>query len=181
MDKLVSNYANALLTLSDANNTLNQDLRQAVLVRDILDSTEIEEFLIDSEIPNNAKNELFRKNFENKLDDKLMGFLYLMVQNNRERLIIPVLSEFILQINTRLGKAEARVVSAKPLSEAQLESIRLALTKKTDLQIEIHNSIDPEVLGGFSVLVNGKVFDSTIRTELNKMTKKLKRGDYRGS
>ena len=102
MDKLVNNYPGALITLSEANNTLEQDLRQAVLVRDILDSTEIEDFLVNPEIPNDAKNELFRKNFEKKLDDKLMGFLYLMVQNSRERLIISVLTGFIHQINTRL-------------------------------------------------------------------------------
>ncbi len=50
------------------------------------------------------------------------------------------------------------------------------LAKKTSLQVEIYASVDPELIGGFYVLIDGNIFDGTVRTELEKMKESLKRG-----
>ncbi|NLL89022.1 MAG: ATP synthase F1 subunit delta [Firmicutes bacterium] len=89
---------------------------------------------------------------------------------------MPVLTEYIGRLNRRLGKIEARVVSAKPLTDQQVDRIRNVLAKKTSLQVEIYASVDPELIGGFYVLIDGNIFDGTVRTELEKMKESLKRG-----
>lgn len=135
-------------------------------------------FFTHPHIPDSAKQQLFHNAFSEDLSKHLRGFLYLMVRKNRETLIVPTLTEYIDRINRRLGKMEAKVVSAKALTEKQIESIRSILSKKIDMQVEVKATVDPDVIGGFYVLVGGRVFDGTVRSELNILRERLKRGSY---
>ena len=178
MAKLNERYANALLELSDGNGSLEEDLKQTTLVRDLLKSEDRQVFLTHPNITNSAKHELFESAFSGKISKHLMGFLFLMVQKNRESLIVPALSEYINRANHRLGRIEARVVSAKPLNQDQIESIQILLAKQTNMDVEIKHENDPDLIGGFYILVDGKIFDGTVRTKLNVMKDRLKRGGY---
>ena len=181
MVQLVNRYSNAMLTLLKEHDDIEASLEQARLIRDILDHQEIKAFLEDPNIPNVEKKGLIKQNFEGKLDDHLMGFLDLMIKKSREALIIPVLTDLIQLLNKELGHIEAYVTTAKPLTEAEEDALYRVLSNKLGTDIQIKNSVDPQVLGGFSVLVDGQIFDSTVRSELNRMTERLKRGDYRDS
>lgn len=178
MAKLKDRYANALMELSEEKGTLEKDLEEAILVRDTLKSEDVQAFLVHPHIPDMAKKDLFQKVFSGKISNHLMGFLNLMVRKNRESLIVPTLTEYIECTNRRLGKIQAKVVSAKALREEQIESIRNILSKKLGMQVDIETKVDPDVLGGFYVLVDGRIFDRTIRSQLNNMKQSLKRGSY---
>lgn len=176
MAKLKESYANALLELSEEKGTLEKDLAQAVWVIETINKQDVQFFLEHPHVSDSAKHEFFNNVFSDKLSKNLMGFLYLMVRNNRESLIIPVLSEFADRVNKRLGKVTAKVVSAKPLTEKQIESVRTLLSMKLSKEVEIKADVDPDVIGGFYILVDGRIFDRTVRTDLNNMTERLKRG-----
>lgn len=178
MAKLKERYANALLELSEESGTIGKDIEQAVLIRDALKNADVQAFLMNPRVPDSSKQELFHNFFSEKLSKHLMGFLYLMIRKNRESLIVPSLTEYIERSNRRLGKIVAKVVSAKPLTEKQMESIRIILSKKINMQVEINATVDPDVIGGFYVLVDGRIFDRTVRTELNILRERLKRGGY---
>lgn len=178
MAKLKDRYADALFELSEENDSLQEDLEQAILIRDSLGVQDIQGFLQHPNISNSEKNELFRNAFSDKISKHLMGFLYLTVGKNREKLIIPVLEEYIYRINRYFGRIDAKIVSAKALTEKQIESIHKLLAKQTDMQIEIQAKVDPDVIGGFYVLVDGHIFDGTVRSKLKTMTEDLKRGSY---
>lgn len=178
MAKLENRYAQALLELSEEAGNLEKDLEQALLVRDTLDPQDVQSFLKHPHIPDSAKHELLQNAFSGQLTDHLMGFLYLMIRKNRETMIVPALTEFIVETNRRLGRIQARVVSAKQLTAQEIESIRTVLTKQTKMEIEIQAVVDPDVIGGFYILVDGRVFDGTVRNELNMMKERLKRGGF---
>lgn len=178
MANLKERYANALLELSEEGGALEKDLEQVVLVRDALEEADVQAFLLHPHIPDSAKHQLFQETFSGKLAKHLMGFLYLMVRKNRESLIVPALTEYINCTNRRLGKIEAKVVSAKALTDKQIESIRTALSKKTGKQIKVKATVDPDVIAGFYIIVDGRIFDGTVRSKLNIMRESLKRGRY---
>lgn len=178
MAKLKDRYAKALLELSEESGNLEKNLDQAILVRDTLKDADVQAFLAHPHIPDPAKHELFHKAFIDKIDKHLMGFLYLMVRKNRETLIIPVLREYIDRTNRSLGRIEAKIVSAKALTEKQIESIRIVLSKQINMQVKVDAKVDPDVIGGLYILVDGRIFDGTVRSELNNMRERLKRGSY---
>ncbi|HHU82606.1 MAG TPA: ATP synthase F1 subunit delta [Firmicutes bacterium] len=178
MAKLRERYANALLALSEENGTLAEDLQQAILIRDTLKKVDLQSFLLHPQVPDATKEQFFRNTFAGSLSGRLLGFLSLMVRKNREVLILPVLAEYIDLANRRLGIIEAKVVSAVTLTEKQREAIRTVLTKKTGMQVELKAEVDPGVLGGFYILIAGRIFDRTVRSDLHLLRDRLKRGGY---
>ncbi|MGI6577385.1 MAG: ATP synthase F1 subunit delta [Eubacteriales bacterium] len=178
MATLKDHYADELFEISKENCTLERDLEQAILVRDMLSSNEVQSFLMRQHVPDSSKRQLFHKAFSDKISWHLMGFLYRMVRDKRESLIVPVLTRYIGRINRQFGKMEAEVVSAKELSRQQIEAIRKALEKKTDFHVELKAKIDPDVIGGFYVILDGRIFDGTVRDELKNMKASLKRGAF---
>lgn len=171
-------YAKTLLELSEEEGNLERDLEQVILVRDALKEAEVKAFLLHPNVPDSDKYQLFQETFSGKITENLMGFLCLMVRKNRESLIVPALTDYIRSTNRRLGKMEAKVVSAKALTEKQIESIRTVLSKKTGMEIKVKAIVDPDVIGGFYIIVDGRIFDGTVRSQLNIMRKSLKRGRY---
>lgn len=176
MAKLKEEYIHTLLERSEAKGTLEEDLKQAIWIREALKDTEVQDFLLHPQVSDAAKYQLFQDAFSKKIADHLMDFLYLTVQKNSESLILPVLTEYIGYINRHTGKVDAKIVSAKKLTEQQVESIRAVLSRKLDNKIQIKTAVDPDVIGGFYILVDGHIFDGTLRSELNLMKDQLKKG-----
>jgi F-type H+-transporting ATPase subunit delta len=178
MARLRQRYANALLEISTEKETLEKDLEQIVLIRDLLSQKEVKAFLTHPHIPNQAKYQLFQKAFSDVISHHIMAFLYLCVRKNRELLIVPALNEYISKANSLLGRVEARIVSSKELSQKQIESVRNILTDKLNKQVEVEAGTDPDVIAGFYVLADGKIFDGTLKSQMNNLKERLKRGDF---
>lgn len=181
MAKLENRYANALLELSEERGSLETDLEQALFIRDTLDSDDILAFLTHPHIPKSDKYTLFHESFSGKVGGDFLGFLHLMVRKNRASLILAVLAEYIDHANRRLGRIEAKIVSARALTEAQIEAIRAIMAKNLNMQVRIRAAVDPDVIGGFYILADGHIFDATVRSELNKMKERLKKGGHYAS
>lgn len=96
------------------------------------------------------------------------------LEDPKVQVFLTELTEYIDRGNSQLGNVEAKVVSAKELTEKQIESIRSILSKQFDMTVEIKVSVDPELIGGFYVLANGHIFDGTVKSDLNNMKRMLK-------
>jgi F-type H+-transporting ATPase subunit delta len=95
-----------------------------------------------------------------------MGFLHLAVSKNREKIIIPVLNDFIDMANNHIRKTTATVVSAVPLREEQVSALANLLSRKLNKQVDIVQRIDPSVIGGIYINVDGYYIDKTIKSRL---------------
>lgn len=176
MAKIKNQYATALFELSQEANTLEEDLNYAIWIRDSLNDNYIKLFLGKPGISKSVKIQLLQDAFADKVSKHIMGLLHLMIHKNREEYIVPTLATFIEIVDMYFGRIKARIVSAKPLSKAQIDTINSVLNKKTNMQVEIQTEIDPDVIGGFYILVDGKIFDNTVRTSLNNMKKNINKG-----
>lgn len=148
-------------------------MNYAIWIRDSLNDNYIKLFLGKPGISKSVKIQLLQDAFADKVSKHIMGLLHLMIHKNREEYIVPTLATFIEIVDMYFGRIKARIVSAKPLSKAQIDTINSVLNKKTNMLVEIQTEIDPDVIGGFYILVDGKIFDNTVRTSLNNMKKIL--------
>ncbi|HWQ38965.1 MAG TPA: F0F1 ATP synthase subunit delta [Burkholderiales bacterium] len=71
------------------------------------------------------------------------------------------------------GVVEARISSAFPLDDGQLEQIVRLLSRRYQKQISPTVSIDPELIGGVRIQVGDKVWDASVRGKLQKMAAAL--------
>lgn len=176
MASLKKRYADALLELSKENGRLEKDLEEVIFLRDILEDADVQDYLVHPHILDSEKKEFFQKAFSDRISDNLMGFLYIVIDNNREFLIEPALTQYIEVANKSLGKIEAKVVSAKAFTDKQIDTIGIQLSKLTDMEISLKATVDPDLIAGFYVLIDGHIYDGSLRNKLNNMKESLKRG-----
>ncbi|HHU23381.1 MAG TPA: ATP synthase F1 subunit delta [Clostridiales bacterium] len=176
MAELKYRYASALFKLAMEKGTLEEQMQQAAFVVDVLETDKCEDFLLHPHIPNSAKCELLSSLFAGKISEDLMGFLYLAVNKSREAIILPALASFMDMVEKHSGKAAACVVSAAPLGEEQVLALGRLLTRKLGREVEIQIQVDPALIGGFYVHVEGRLIDQTVRARLTNMKESLKRG-----
>ncbi len=177
MAKLTNRYAEALLELSREKGSFERDLKQAALLKESISDPQTKAFLTYPNVPDREKLSVLQTAASDDAPEHLKGFLRLMVEKSRESLILPILEEYIELLSRSTGRLKAKLVSAKELSEKQRELIRNLLSSKTNRQVELECSVDPDVLGGFYILADGRVFDCTVRTELIRMKEYLKKGN----
>lgn len=71
---------------------------------------------------------------------------------------------------------EAELVAAAPLDDAQLEGLRRAVRTATGRDVEFKTAVDPRVLGGVRLTMDGRVYDGTVRAQLAALRARLAAG-----
>ena len=110
-----------------------------------------------------------------KFETTTANFLGLLAQNHRARDLPAVIAGFEARYAKHTGVVPAEVVSAQPLTAAQLKSVTTALTQALGKTPEISARVDAGLLGGLKVKVGSKLFDASLKTRLDQLKYSLKR------
>lgn len=175
MAKLRHRYARELFGISQETASFEEDLQDANLIKEILDDKDIQLFLINPHIPKEDKHTLLQNSLSGSISNNILNFIRKIIENRRETLILSVLNEYIKMVNIEIGRLHGQIVSATEISETQLEQIQTILSDKTEMKVTLNPVVDPEVIGGFYIHIDGFIFDRTIRNELSILTRQLKR------
>lgn len=168
-------YATALFDISQESGLLNDYLEQAQLVRNNIASKDAQQILTHPRISSEEKFSFLKNAFGENIHTDLLGFMRLVVSKNRVAFLLPALDKLIEMIKTHKRQTTARVVSAVPLTDAQAAHLTATLAKKTGKQVEITVIVDPSVVAGISIHVDGFFLDRTVRTMIRDMKESLKK------
>ena len=78
-----------------------------------------------------------------------------------------------MRYNEAYGIAEAQVVSASELDEAQQAALKAKLEELSGKQVVLHLNVDASLIGGLRVDLEGRRYDNSIRTRLDRMRRSL--------
>jgi F-type H+-transporting ATPase subunit delta len=173
---LAKRYAEALVEIGKERNALEQYGNDLEAINQTMqESRDFQEVLISPVFPKEDK-----KNISGSILDKMgidfmvKNFINLLIDKKRiDQLpgIIQAYAEAVDEIN---GVTRGRVISAKPLSESELGEITQALSAISGSQVIVTAQVDGSLIGGLVAKVGDKVFDGTIRTQLNQLKESLK-------
>jgi len=169
-------YANALFELSDEHGLLSDYLEQAQFLRSALKGEEALKILTHPRISADEKYAFLQKAFGGVVHSDLFNFMKLTVSKNREAYIVPALEKLIHMIRDRNNQTTARIVSASPLSDGQAANLAAVLSAKLGKQVDLTVLIDPSVIAGLSIQVDGYLMDRTVKTMLKNMKETVRRG-----
>ena len=108
-----------------------------------------------------------------KLSDAVRNFLLLLVTNRRLGALGEIVRAFEREKDERLGIVSAETTTAVPLSAAELKRLREALETMTGRTVKITRSVDPALLGGARTRIGSRVYDGTLRRNLEALREKL--------
>ncbi|MCL2767708.1 MAG: ATP synthase F1 subunit delta [Synergistaceae bacterium] len=176
MAELSIRYANALFELSTENGILKESIEQAIFLRTELQNDECKRIVAHPRISTANKCEFFSNAFSGAINEHLLGFLYLVTARNRENFLIPALTAFIDMGNNYFRKTTAKITSATELDEGQISALKELLSKKLNKHVDISLKVDPSVIGGLYIFVDGYFIDRTIKKRLYDMKISVRRG-----
>lgn len=101
------------------------------------------------------------------------NLLLLLIEKKRSALLPEIAAVFAKELDDKMGRLRARILSAKPLSEHELEDIVGALKRRYQKTIVPEVAVDESVLMGLKAEVGGQVFDATLSTMLSRFKRKL--------
>ena len=101
-------------------------------------------------------------------------FLGVLAENRRLGELGRVIRAFRDIAAAQRGEVSAEVISAHPLSEDQISSLKKKLTAREGRTVKLTSSVDPDMLGGLIVTIGSKRIDGSIRTRLNALTQAMK-------
>ena len=176
MERLSVLYASALFDLAKERGDIDGFLAQAKLVYESLQDADCQRILVHPHITETEKRDFFTKAFAESISSDLLGFLFLVADKNREVFLIPALSAVIEKIEHYNNKITAKVFFASELSDDQLAAMKDMLCRKLSKTVEISLKIDPSVIGGPYIFVDGFYLDWTVRKRLRDLTVYMKEG-----
>lgn len=104
---------------------------------------------------------------------RLQGMVLTLVEHGRVALLPDVLRMAQRLITAQGGELDATVVSAKPLSDAEKQSVAAALTAKAGKTVTIATSVDESLIGGMVVRVGSLQIDDSVKTKLERLRRDL--------
>lgn len=116
-----------------------------------------------------ARKEALGKIFEGRICDELLNFLFVLTDKRRTFHFQRIVRRYRDFYNEAHGYYEGEVYTSFELDErriAKLEEETGALLKEN---IKLKNIVDPAVVGGFKIMVKGKIIDASLQNKLKKL------------
>ncbi len=103
------------------------------------------------------------------------NFIGAVAANGRARELVAMATAFLAELASRRGETTATVTSAVPLSPQQLQQLNDSLRAVLGgAKVSIDARVEPEILGGLVVKVGSRLFDSSIRSKLQRLQLAMK-------
>jgi F-type H+-transporting ATPase subunit delta len=127
-------------------------------------------------VPLTKKRKIIDLLMKGKVDEMMLAFIRILITKNREAALPEVAEEFIRQYREIRHITTVKLTSATALSDTVLDNIKSKLSESgaAEQQIELTMHVDPDLLGGFILELDGKVYDSSIAHKLEQVRKQFK-------
>ena len=129
--------------------------------------------LCEPSIPVKNRTQLLDEAFGGQIHPYLLNFLKILVEKGMLRGFSTCCSTYRRSYNRDHGISEATVVSAVPLSDEQAKALLTKLEKISGKKVLLKRRVDPKVLGGLRVLLDGKLYDGTVGGRLDEIRRRV--------
>ena len=109
-----------------------------------------------------------------KLDPLTTNFLGVLTRNGRKGQLAQVIRFFRLLAAEHRGETTAEVVSAHPLSDDQIATLKANLRNRAGRDVTVDARTDPQILGGIIVRMGSQMIDASLKTKLNRLAQRMK-------
>jgi ATP synthase F1 delta subunit len=102
--------------------------------------------------------------------------LKLIVDNGRLEDLDLTVAEFRRLVREQEGQLDVHVTSAVELSADLRTKLEARLSSSTGRQVQLHTSVDPDIIGGLVVRHGDTLVDTSLRGRLDSLRLQLSRG-----
>lgn len=181
--RIATRYAKSLLDLAIEQGKLEIVLQD---VQSFVSAAQNRAFALLLKSPlvkSDKKEKVLDAIFKGKIDPLTNSFLHIIIRKGRESQLTDIAQEFINQYREIKNISIVNIVSAEPISDETLSSIRKKLvdSKMTRGNIEFSTTVDKNLIGGFVISFEDKLYDASISHQLDQLRKQFSSKDYQAA
>ena len=173
--KLAARYARALLsTLTDPGPAEAADRFLAGLRQALVDSDDLRAAMLDPSFSRESRKAILQRLArENGQPDEMVNFLAALVDNNRTAALPAIAKTYHEELQQRSGVISAEIATPLPLPDDLRDRARQSLERMTGRKVELTCSLDRALIGGAVTRIGSKVYDGSLRAQLEKLRGKM--------
>ena len=163
-------YAEALFELAvQGNETKETSEGLETVISALLQTPDYRAMLASPAISKEERLNALDSAFRGKIPDILLAILRMMISRGHVSALNGMARDYEELARGYRGESVAVVTSAVPLKEAETVALRAKLEKKLSKTVIMQFRVDPELIGGIRVEVDGRVIDGSIRNKLDEI------------
>ncbi|HAO98830.1 MAG TPA: hypothetical protein DCQ83_02160 [Fibrobacteres bacterium] len=167
-------YAKTLLELASTKGGVDALKQEMESLRDVFAKVPELGRALQMPVLSAEKKAALAKSLADNASDMLKRLIKLLEVKGRLVLLESIAEEFLRLEEERRQISRAKVISAVPLSDAQLKSLAEGLSaQRSGRTYVLHNEVDPTLIAGFRVEEGDRVVDASLRHKLNAIRHKL--------
>ena len=97
------------------------------------------------------------------------NFVAVLIDHRRTNFLAPIVKQFELELDQRMGFAEADITSARDLTEAERRVLERQVEKLTGKKVRARYSRDASLLGGAVVRLGSTIYDGSVSGQLERI------------
>ena len=102
------------------------------------------------------------------------NFVNVAVINRRLRDLPHMITAFAAYVADKRGEIVATVTTAHALTDVQRNQLRARLTESGYPRVKLVEQTDPSILGGLTLKIGAKLYDTSLASRLNRLNYSLK-------
>jgi F-type H+-transporting ATPase subunit delta len=174
--ELSARYAAALYALAADQNSLNETVDEMDALGRLIGESEALRWLIKDPLIDAAKAAPALNNALTEQGFSLIvrNFVNVAVMNRRLKDLPKLITGFAAYAAAKRGEIVAHVTSAHPLTDLQRTQLRARLTETGYGKVKLFEHTDPALLGGLTLKIGSKLFDTSLKSRINRLNYSLK-------
>lgn len=176
MAEVNSRYARALV---DAVADMKLDSRAVVqqlgsIVELVKSSSDLRNVWENPAIPADQKRKLLDAIVAREGTTKAVrNFVAVLIDHRRIAALPEIAKQVELEMDRRLGLAEAQITSARELSPDERRDLETQIERMTGKKVRAHYATDGKLLGGAVVRLGSTIYDGSVKGQLQRMKEQL--------
>jgi len=178
-EKLARRYAKSLFDLAEEKNVSDAVFSDMELVHSVYAaSRDFRKLMQNPTINTDKKQTILKLIFGGKVNAMTLTFFTILTRKRREEYINEIAASFRSRYRAKKGITVARLLTAVPAEETLRKQIMDIVHRDTGRKIELKETVDESLIGGFILNVGDRQFDESVSSRLRKLHREFETNPF---
>ena len=169
-------YADALLQAARETNLEDRILAEGTQIAESMEQEpDLKGFLAYPGISAIEKKRVIREIFKGRICQELLNFLCVLVDKRRAGRYESIMKAYRSLLEKEEGVLRGTVLSVIGLEADQIAEMETEVSRLLQTKVRLTNEMDPGILAGVKVLIDGKIIDASYRKKLDELSVNMRR------
>ncbi len=178
--RIASRYAKSLIDLAEERGQLEEVVNDIKAFQKATENRDLY-LLMKSPIINvSKKQQVFDVLFGDKMNELTLAFFKIILNKGREAYLPEIADQLIAQYKKLKHITSVTLVTATTLGAETISKIKqkMVSSEVTDDHVDLLTKVDPDILGGFVLQFEDRLFDASVAHKLEQLKKEFSKNEY---